>query len=369
MSGRRSFGALRRLPSGQWQARYLSPSGTRVAAPNTFRTKTDAQHWLAEVETDISRGKWIDPTRLEPTLASYVEAWIPQRRVRGRALAPRTVDTYNHSWKAWIEPDLGRLRLSEITSPLVRQWHAKVAASTGATATRQAYSVLKAVLNTAVQDEILTRNPCNITGAGVARITERPLLSLDQVTLLTGAMPEHLRILAITAFWAHARVGELLGLRRGDIDLAARTLRIERQQVEVRARGQQITDCKYESQRTVHLSEPVLNALWRHLSATGPALATAPLFTREDGTLLRTHHVEYAWRAARTKVMLTEAHFHDLRHAGLTFAAQTGATVAELQHRGGHASARAALLYQHAAEHRDVEVATAMTALAARLTS
>jgi integrase len=216
---------------------------------------------------------------------------------------------------------------------------------------------------------MLTRHPCNITGAGVARTTERPLLSLNEVIQVTGAMPEHLRVLAILAFWAHARSGELLGLQRGDVDLLAGTLRIERQQVEVVGKGPQITECKYESQRTVYLSERARAALSRHLIAAGPGLTAAPLFTRADGTRLRAHHIEAPWRTARTNAGHPKAHFHDLRHAGLTFAAQTGATVAELMLRGGHSSSKAALLYQHAAKSRDAELASAMTALALRLTS
>jgi integrase len=365
MTRRRSFGALRHLPSGQWQARYLSPSGTRIAAPSTFRTKTDAQGWLAGVETDISRGKWVDPTHIEPTLGEYADAWLVQRQVRGRPLAPRTRDPYQHSLDAWIRPDLGDLQLSAISSPLVRKWHARVAGTTGPTATRQAYALLKAVLNTAVQDEVLVRNPCNITGAGQARAAERPLLSLEDVTALAGKMPQHLQPLVVTAFWAHARLGELLGLRRSDVDVEAGTLRIERQIVETDDHGALQTLCKYESQRTVYLAEPAVSALRQHLAATVPALPSAPLFIRPDGQVLRAHHVHAAWQTARSKAGLPGAHVHDLRHAGLTFVAQAGATLAELMHRGGHSSSRAALMYQHAAEHRDAELAERMTALAA----
>jgi integrase len=46
-------------------------------------------------------------------------------------------------------------------------------------------------------------------------------------------------------------------------------------------------------------------------------------------------------------------HPHDLRHTGLTLAAATGATTAELMHRAGHVSADAALRYQHATKERD----------------
>lgn len=42
MAGKRMFGALRRLPSGRWQARYRCLDGRMVPAPQTFATKADA---------------------------------------------------------------------------------------------------------------------------------------------------------------------------------------------------------------------------------------------------------------------------------------------------------------------------------------
>ena len=50
----------------------------------------------------------------------------------------------------------------------------------------------------------------------------------------------------------------------------------------------------------------------------------------------------------------------DSRHTGLTLAAATGATTAELMHRAGHASADAALRYQHATRDRDRILAEAL---------
>jgi integrase len=81
------------------------------------------------------------------------------------------------------------------------------------------------------------------------------------------------------------------------------------------------------------------------------------LFARPDGSMLRAHHVHAAWSTARKRASLPEAHLHDLRHAGLTLAAQSGATLAEVMRRAGHSSSRAAMIYQHAAEGRDAEVA------------
>jgi hypothetical protein len=52
-------------------------------------------------------------------------------------------------------------------------------------------------------------------------------------------------------------------------------------------------------------------------------------------------------------------HFHDLRNTAGTIAA-SGASTRELMHRMGHASMRAALIYQHATSERDREIAKAM---------
>jgi integrase len=59
-----------------------------------------------------------------------------------------------------------------------------------------------------------------------------------------------------------------------------------------------------------------------------------------------------------------EAHLHDLRHAGLTLAAKSGATLAEVMRRAGHSSSRVAMIYQHAAERRDAEISERLGRLA-----
>src|SRR5215217_5136545 len=50
---RRSFGYVRKLPSGMWQASYLGPDGKRHNAPTTFQTKIDADGYLSTVQAKI----------------------------------------------------------------------------------------------------------------------------------------------------------------------------------------------------------------------------------------------------------------------------------------------------------------------------
>ena len=108
-----------------------------------------------------------------------------------------------------------------------------------------------------------------------------------------------------------------------------------------------------------------MRALRAQLLALGAGLPSARLFVRTDGTPLRAAQVQHAWTAAARAVGLEGVHFHDLRHAGLTLSTQAGATLAEVMRRAGHASSRAALIYQHAAEQRDAAIADLLSAVAA----
>ncbi|SHT51402.1 hypothetical protein [Mycobacteroides abscessus] len=55
----RQFDSIRKLPSGRYQARYPAPTdGASTPAPTTFTTKKAAAAYLADVQSDIERGRW-----------------------------------------------------------------------------------------------------------------------------------------------------------------------------------------------------------------------------------------------------------------------------------------------------------------------
>ena len=87
---RREFGAVRRLPSGRWQAKYRHPRTNQfIVAPNTFALKGDATRWLAGIQRDIESGTWMDPAWSAVTLEAYAATWLAQRTLaaaHGRAL-------------------------------------------------------------------------------------------------------------------------------------------------------------------------------------------------------------------------------------------------------------------------------------------
>src|SRR5664279_4325690 len=58
---KRSYGAIRRLPSKRYQASYIGPDLARHVAPETFTAKIDAEGWLAAERRLVEWDEWISP--------------------------------------------------------------------------------------------------------------------------------------------------------------------------------------------------------------------------------------------------------------------------------------------------------------------
>lgn len=107
-----------------------------------------------------------------------------------------------------------------MTLARVRRWRKKLIDSgVSAITVAKAYRLLSAVFNTALDDEMIKRNPCRIKGA------ERPILSVAQVYALADAVGLRYRALILLAAFTSLRWGELAALTPADIDLDACTVR------------------------------------------------------------------------------------------------------------------------------------------------
>lgn len=355
---RRGFGYVRKLPSGRWQASYLH-DGKRFTAERTFPVKADADAWLANVYTDTLRGEWVNPDRAATLFHVFADRWLVSRS----DLRPTTRAKHEGLLRLHILPSFGHLRLGAISPDRVREWYHAFGSPSLAD---DAYRLLRAILTTAVTDGWLARSPCKIKGAGSVKAPERPVASIPEVMVAAEAMPERLRLAVLLAAFAQLRRGEVLGLQRGDIDTLRGIVHVRRALVQPSGSRAEIGPPKTAAGvRSLAVPDFLTEALKSHLETHVAAHAEAWLFSAQSGNPIAPRTLDRAWNAARATIGRQDLHFHDLRHSGLTWAAATGASLADLMRRGGHASTVAALRYQHSTEDRDRALSEALGGLAA----
>ncbi|WP_254850135.1 site-specific integrase [Pseudonocardia sp. Ae263_Ps1] len=363
---RRRFGSIRRLPSGRYQASYLTHSGHRQTAPETFDRKGDADQWLILVESQMLRREWLDPALGKALFSDYGDQWITEHKI-----SARTREEYRSIWRHHIDPFLGPINLAELSPAVIRTWRTTLlSAGRSEDRTAKAYRLVRAICTTAVDDGRITRNPCRIKGAGEHRTPERPTATITQVFDLADAMPPRFHALILSAAFTGLRWGELAGLRRCDLDLDTATLHVRRRLAQLSRGGLRPGPPKSTAGiRTIALPSFLVATLDNHIAAYSGPPPDGLIFCGQRGGMLRRGNFGRAtnWPTTIIKTGLPAGfHFHDLRHTGNHLAATAGASTRELMHRMGHGTMRAALIYQHATTERDRRIATQIATLVDR---
>jgi integrase len=364
---KRSFASIEQLPSKRWRVRYTGPDGAIHKAPQTFGARIDAEAYAIAVRRKIDKDRWNatdDDRREHVTFGAYAARWLANRQVAGRPIKARTRDHYQSILDAHLLPALGARQLSAIRPKDVRAWYEATLADRP-TMRSHAYSLLRTIMASAVNDELVDANPARIVGAGRAKRVHRIRpASIDELAVLTEAMPERLRLMVTLASWCALRFGETVELRRGDIDLGQEVIRIRRAAVRVGGSYSITTPKSDAGIRDVAIPPHVIPAIEAHLARHAGIGRDALIFPAEGGGHLQPSTLYRHWYKARDTAGRPDLRFHDLRHSGAVLAAATGASLAELMARLGHSTPAAAMRYQHAAKGRDREIAALLSKLA-----
>jgi len=327
----------------------------------TFTRRRDADAYARTVEGDRLRGLAIDPRAGLITFETYARQWVRQRPLR-----PLTRDLYEGILRNHLVPTFGDRPIGKVMPAEIRTWYAELGTKLAPATTTRVYRLLHSIFATAVEDELVLRNPCLVRGASTASSPERPTATIAEVDALVEAIDDQYRAMVILAAWCGLRLGELLALTRRRINLDQGTVEVVASSYE-RFRGNVETGPPKTAagRRRVSIPPHVLPEIERHLQHHVGSGPDSPLFVGPKGGVLYRGVFARSWRRARTTVGVEHLHFHDLRHTGNTLAATAGASTKELMVRMGHANPRAALIYQHATAERDKAIAQALSELAA----
>ena len=165
MTGReeqRGFGPIRKLPSGRWQASYAAPDLRRLNAPLTFVTKADAEAGSAGSTRRSRTAPGTAASRPNHRRAPRPSATTATTWVATRDIKPKTREGYEHLLTAYLAPGFGE-RPWPRSPPAGADLVVALDPDTP-TVRARAYTLLKAIMNTAVADDVIAANPCRIRG-------------------------------------------------------------------------------------------------------------------------------------------------------------------------------------------------------------
>ena len=358
---RRGWGHIRRLPSKKFQASYIGPDVLRHSAPITFTVRSDAEGWLSRERQLIERQEWTPPAHRKAerkamiTLGQFAETWLAQRTLK------HTTQLHYRRILAHFAP-LDDLPLEGLTPQRVREWHATTLVNRP-TYRSHAYGLLHAICATAVKDELLASNPCQIQRAMRTHRKRQPvILSIAELGQVAEAIEPQYRALVLISAWCGLRWGEVTELRRKDVGKDALVLTVARGATH--QGGCRIDTPKSGKGRTVvvppHIRQDVLDHLSLYTGKDKEALLFAPA---QGGCHLADTTFRPHFGAALEKIGRQGVRVHDLRHFAGTQTARVG-SLRETMDRLGHSTVAASMLYQNLVSGRDVEIAEALSKLA-----
>ena len=368
MASRRSFGALRKLASGKYQASYVGLDQVRYLAPNTFMTKMDADTWLAQIQTEISRGLWETPTdhqtKTEPTFGEYFDIYIKSRTSNGKLLKPTTLDLYKRLART-KSACFKEVPISKISQQDVRDWHVECVKDHKLTSAAHAYKLLKAVLGDAVYMGLLLTNPCRIKGAQNATSGKKVVVpTTAEVLGIAKCLEPNLSTAVLVAAFAGLRFGELTELRRKDVIFSKGSgvkLNIERAVSYVGKDFIVGTPKSRASIRMIPVTSDLEIILKEHMLAMPNKSPEALLFESKSGGYLRNEGFAKVFKKAISQSGATPRITpHGLRHHAASYLAKVGANLPELKEWLGDSSTVAATRYLHSTD-RTVDLVNKMS--------
>jgi len=330
----------------RYVVRYRDPQGRN--REKWFRRKIDADRYSVTAEADKLRGAWIDPHRSRMKLADWAEEWLTTKAHR----KPKTVAGYSSLLRNHVIPRFGHRELGQIRTSAINAWLGDLQ-QRGLSPSRigQAYQVLNASLDAALEDDRLAKNPAKAARRNLPSIEGREMLFLtdDQVQALAHTIGQPWQPLIFTLAYAGLRWGEAAALRRGRCQLLQNKLHIAESLAEIGGDLHWGPPKSKKSVRWVNIPKFLVEMLAEHLYRETEDDPDAPVFTSPNGSPLR--HSNFYSRVWRPAVLNADVpdnlRIHDLRHTSAAFMISEGAGLLLVGQQLGHSSVVVTQRYAH----------------------
>jgi integrase len=365
---------------GKWVYDHRDVDGIRRSP--SFATYAEAEAAAKVLQTTRGERRRRRMAGVDPglTFAAWADRWL--RQIAPPALKPRAYQPHADAMARHLVPALGTLRLTELRRGTLRDVLLRCqrqgrqdGGPLAPGSVRQIYSALRACLQAAVEDELLTANPAARLGGkrGLRleptarqrqeRVEQRVLEPEQATTLLTytRSQARDWYALVLTYLRAGLRLGEALALEITDFHPDTPSLHIRQAQNKVTGKletpkhGSRVVDLSL-SPELVRVLRVQVAGLKKHSLKTGQPLARW-LFPSRAGTMVQSRNMARAITRLCARAGLGHHSPHDLRHTYATLLVRAGCPLDYVQRQLGHASIEQTMEYAR----------TARTALPAHL--
>lgn len=334
-------------------------AGRRIT--KAFGTKTGARQWREDTRVALRAGDL--SAQRGPTLREAVDAWLEGLRAgtitnrSGDPYKPAAIRQYGHNLRLRVLPVLGDMRLAEVTTRDLQQLVDGMVEAKRAPATiDSAITPLKSLYRRAVARGDLKANPTLGLEKPAVRCAPKQVVAPAQAKAMIDALEGDDRVLWAVAFYAGLRRGELIGLRREDIDLATGVIHVRRGWDAVEG---PIAPKSRQGKRKVPLSAVLRDYLDQHLLTLG----REEVFESHRWVTRSCDRAHERWEPAGLPLIK----LHEARHTFASYAISAGVNAKALSTFMGHATIAITLdLYGHLLPGSEDEAAGLLDAFFAR---
>ncbi|WP_409297699.1 tyrosine-type recombinase/integrase [Peribacillus sp. SCS-26] len=320
-----------------------------------FKTKKEAQQALNELVYEVHKG--INVIDKESTIKELSLEWFENTK---RKWVNTTADTTKHAVERWIIPNLGFLKIQDITPQHGQRFMAILIENLATSTVKRVFSLLNQIINYAVDMDIIAKNPLRKIPNPVERDSDKTTWTFDQIKdFLRVAMidrPFYHNVCCVAIFTG-MRKGEIFGLRKQDIDFEKSVINIRQSIHETNSHGLEIGGPKTKtSKRTIHIDNNVVMTLKNQIRRNNELkLALGQhyedndlIFCRENGQPYRPSSINRPFNRLTKKAGVPQIRFHDLRHTHATLLLEIGTNPKLIADRLGHSDVKTTLnTYSH----------------------
>jgi integrase len=325
----------------RYRVRYRKPD-RKQTDKRGFRTKREAELFLASVEVAKSTGRYIGPTRARITIGDWFNRWVVTRTDLRRS----TFDRLEGVVRLQIVPTLGPIALGDLSRFDAQVWASKLSATQSPGSVRKIVNVLSAGMQLAVDDGRIPANPAARIKMPKQNKRHKKFRTHGQVAELAAAVDakpsgEGYGLLVLVLACCGLRWGELAGLRVRDLDFVRGRLEVHATMIEVDGYMEESTPKDYE-ERSIPVPEFILEQLSVHVENKSPN--DHVFVSSKSGSVLRNRTFRRAWfNDAAEEIGIPGLTPHEMRHTCASLAVSAGANVKALPRMLGHSSAKETL--------------------------